>query len=117
MGLVNRSTRILRTIQWIQKLPRAQVTTKMGPMETAFKKLFPTKNRMIQAKDRTTKAKIQRILNLKVNFPIQIQKIRMIQIIHLILKSYMQVMMIGKTRMIQKSKTPVHCTRKRSAPP
>ena len=84
------------------------------------KKLFPTKNRMIQAKDRTTKAKIQRILNLKVNFPIQIQKIRlmkMISIIHLILKSYMQVMMIGKTHVIQKSKTTVHCTRKRSAPP
>ena len=100
MGLVNRSRRILRTIQWIQKLPRAQVTTKRGAMETAFKKLFPTRNRRIQAKDRTTKAKIQMILILKVNFPIQNQKIRMkklIQIIHLILKGYMQAMMIGKT--------------------
>jgi hypothetical protein len=39
------------------------------------------------------------------------------QIIHLILKSYMQAMMIGKTQLIQKSKTTVHCTRRRSAPP
>ncbi len=120
MGLVNRFRKILRTIQWIPKFPRAKVTTNRGPMETAFKKIFPTKNRMIQAKDRTTKAKIQRNLNLKVNFPIQIQKIRMmklIQIDHLILKGNMLAMMIGKTQVFHKSKTTVHCTRKRSAPP
>ena len=104
----------------------ASYNVKRGPMETAFKKLFPTKNQMIQAKDRTTKAKNHQDSedsepkdedsdSKSENRDYKIDS--KFQIIHLILKSYMQAMMIGKTQLIQKSKTTVHCTRRRSAPP